>query len=773
MGWLKTILLTALLFSLAPSVQAAEIVAMRAYENKGFHRLTLIITEEVPLKAVKGDDSVIIQMRDISTTTFKDLPRTEVIHVRGLRKDSDDSGQFTALDVGVPRGSKVTQTVKSGPFRVILDVYPPPGFGAIKAVDPYMKAVLLEQDASRVMAFNDSWRWVYRKKVVELLTAELHESLPAEAVSAALGVDASDRAAAESEAARAALSLRAAGRADEAALLDAVMLFYAGRSDPASLEMALRPAKDSAVKGLGYLLIAGHYEKKGFFPEASGYYTLAEAGTRHRPVRSLALFRKARLLFFQHKYADAKEAFRKSASEGHAGSGLWLASVCVIRGETDAAWQLSGAGKSPPDGTDPITALSLADMNILKGRFNEARFLLASLRSRYEKDSLVWSYLLMREADAYFLEGRKDHAVSLYAGAMEKLRGEPWALMSLALADAHFVTGTREALEKAEKIFDAVARGSHEASIVTNVRLIATRVVLGRFEQGYEDIKRFHASYPTSPLRQDVTRLSDTLFYGWIDALTSSGDHVGAVKLFSETQLSIPFGKRAETSLRIAKSYAAIGLKTEAARNLDIAVKLGHGALAEEAMLLLADTYIDQNDINSAERLMKAFGTRFPRSKKTAEKELISARLAFARGEYERSAAVNAAQGDAGLSAMKAKSLARIGRQDDAAGSFERAAAAYESKGDERAARGAWLRSADARYASGDIRGAIEAYRKGLDKASAEDKEDRSWALYRIARCYSRLGMKDMEAEALSELKAVGGDLSQWTSAIFEEAKGL
>lgn len=771
MRWFK-ILLIALSLSFVSITEAAEIVAMRAYEHKEFHRLTIIISNDIGLTAVKEDERVILKMRELTTKTLKELPATEAIKVKGLKSEMDGTGAYSALEVAIPAGSKVIQTVKAGPFRVILDVYPPADFGKKKPIDPHMQAVLLQQDPQKVLASNDSWRWVYRKKVVDALRTELYDDAGAKAFRAALGIDAIDSRTVSVEAAKAGIRLKAEGRGNDAALLGHIMAFYAGKGQPIELENALRVAPDTSVKGLGYFLIAEHFEKRGFFPEASGYYTLAAGAAKGGPLKKLASFRKTRLLLFDHKYSDAKDSLKKSLAEGHDEAREWLASAYMIRGEIDVAWDLLKASKTPTGELDPITRLGVADLLVLKGKFEEARFLFASLRARYPKDGLVGTYLLMREGDAYFLEGKKEEAHNIYSKSKEKLKADPWAVAALSLADAYYVIGTREELEKAETLFESVALGGFEGSVITNMRLIATRMALGKFEKAYNDVKRFHASYPTSPLRQDVNRLSQTLFYGWIDSVVKKGDHFAAVKLYSETPLVIPFGKKAEVSLMIGKSYAALGLQREAVKNLETVIKIGTEPMAEEAMLSLANVYLDQHDSGSAERLMKAFGTRFPKTRRKAETEQIYSRISFMNKDYSRSAAI-AAGGDPALSTLKADSLAKTGKIKEASTTFESAARAYESKGETDAAKGAWLRSADSRFATGDWAGAAEAYRKGLEQAHENDKEDKSWALYRLAKCYGKLGMKDREADALKELRTMGGQYGQWSEKIFQKPKSL
>ena len=746
---------------------------MRAYEHKEFHRLTIIVSQDITLTADKEDERVVLRMRDIIVKPLKELPGTEAIKVRNFRQESDPEGEYASLEVSIPPGSKVTQTVKAGPFRVILDVYPPPGYGKKAELDPHMKAVLMEQDASRVFAFNDSWRWVYRKKVVDSLRAGMYSDGSAEAFRASFNMDVRDRNSAISAFNVVISKLKSESRGHEAHALASVMDFYTNEGQASAVENELRALSDPVIKAFGYFILAERFEKRGFFPEASGYYTLAAKISKNAEFKSLAAFRKARLLFFDHKYSEAKDRFKSALDAGYTEAKPWLANSCIIKGELDLAWQTFGSLEKGAADLDPISTLGLADMHLVKGNFQEARYIYATLKARYPNEAFVSVYLLLKEGDAYFLEGKRKEAIELYSRTKEKLKGEPWAAASLSLADAYYVMATREELEKAEKIYEMVSNGSFDASAITHMRLITTRMALGRFREAYEDMARFQSRYPTSPLRQDMLRVSSTLFYGWVNSLILKEDHLGAVKLYTESRMSMPFGKKAEMSLKMGRSFHALGLFNEAVKQFDTAVKIGGGEIAEEAMLLLASTYLDQSDTNSAGRLIKAFGTRFPKSKRLSEIERLSARLAFTNKDYAKSALVANSAGDPALASMKAASLARTGNAREASVNFESAARTYSGKGEKEAASAAWLSGADARFASGDYKGAADAYKKGLEAADQKDTDARSWALYRLAASYSRLGMKDSEEEALKELKALGGEFGAWSEKIHEKPKSL
>ena len=106
MRLLKIMIFMALILPYAGSVLAAEIVAMRAYEHKEFHRLTIIVSDDITLAADKEDERVVLRMRGLTVKPLKDLPGTEAIKVRTFRQESDLNGDYASLEVSIPPGSK-------------------------------------------------------------------------------------------------------------------------------------------------------------------------------------------------------------------------------------------------------------------------------------------------------------------------------------------------------------------------------------------------------------------------------------------------------------------------------------------------------------------------------------------------------------------------------------------------------------------------------------------------------------------------------------------
>jgi hypothetical protein len=92
MRLLKIMIFMALIFPYASTVLAAEIVAMRAYEHKEFHRLTIIVSDDITLNADKEDERVVLRMRGLTVKPLKDLPGTEAIKVRTFRRTATWTG---------------------------------------------------------------------------------------------------------------------------------------------------------------------------------------------------------------------------------------------------------------------------------------------------------------------------------------------------------------------------------------------------------------------------------------------------------------------------------------------------------------------------------------------------------------------------------------------------------------------------------------------------------------------------------------------------------
>lgn len=776
-------------FAFPHPTESAEVVSLRAFPHKDFHRLTIILSEEVSFKVKRQDEVISFLMQGVDPKPLKETPSTDLVKVSGLKKVPDGSVYLASLDVTVPAGSQTKQTVKLGPYRILLDVFPPKNnepkapVNTEQATEAKKEAEQAQGDinlstgpvsAGRLAAFNDGWRWVYRKKAVELLKAALYENDLSirEALRDTLGLSSSEKDIVMKEAGSLVNALRSGAQASKSETLRGILVFYGAGKGADELESVLRANPASGYDRLGYFMLGDYFERKGFLPEASAYFTLAAEG-KENTLRPEALYRKGRLFFFRDRYADAKEVFRQAYESGHTDSGVWLANTCLIKGELDLARQYYRKSVKDADGLDPVTRLSIGDMALITGDFAEARFTFGGLRARYPKNEFLTVFLTLKEADSYLIEGNTAEALRTYSRTKERLKGEPWSMAALSLADGLLAGPENEGVSKAAKIYEAVSNGGFLGSQNAHLRLVNSEMRLGRFSEAIADIEKFLKKYPTSPLRNDFNRLSSQVYYNWIGSLYASGDHFGVVKVYSGFPVSIPFGKKTETSIKVSRSYIAVGLSTEAVKVLDSVIKLGNGPAVEEAMVELAEIYLTQKDTDAAERLINAFRAQYPGSAFSVRADELYSRIAFKKGEFGSALKYAGAKGDARALIMKAESLDKLNRLKEALPLYERAARSFKGSGDNVRAKGAFIKIADANFSLGNYELSIESYRKAIELMGESDKQDRSWALYRLAQGYSRLDRKDQEELALKELKGLESELGSWSVPIFRDAKSL
>ncbi|MBZ0219303.1 MAG: tetratricopeptide repeat protein [Candidatus Methylomirabilis sp.] len=768
------ILISILSVPLWSAVEAAEIIAIRASEQVDFHRLTLVFSEKVETDMSRKGDKLFVRMRDIRAGVMSNFPSTGYFKVNGLSRGSDPTGIFATLEMQVMEGSVVRHSMHSGPFRLMVDVYPPAAPEEKEDQEdkrrPTVEAQFLKPPPSRLVAFNDSWRWVYRNKAMEILKAELYSDPVSGAFRAVLGLNPGDGEFLDS-AVKAASEHRKSGEHGKAGVLDAIIDFTRGKTAPPELDIALRSNPDPLYSRLGYFVLGDHFERKGFYPEAAGKLTRAAEG-EDNPLKGEALFRKARILFFERKYAEAKELFMASLEAGYKGSGVWLANTALIKGEIESARTFYRETATSSVRLDTVSKLSLADMHLTMGDYAEARRIYGEISAGYPKDGFIGVFLSLKEGDTLLAEGRAKEALHIYIGAKGRFIGEEWAMAALSLADAYYISGETGSIEEAERLYQTIAAGGFAASEITSLKLLSARIRLGKFQEGYAFFKAFNGRYPLSIYRQDMDLLSSVLFYEWLDSLYQKGDHLAVVKLFLDVPLSAPFGKKAETYLKVGRSCMAAGLRNEAVNMLDNAVKLGSGQVAEEAMLALTRVYIEQKDTGSAERMLKAFRAKFPADGREAEIRELETLIAFEKGEYEKVSREKAGTGPGGI-LMKAESSYRAGRTDQSVPLFESAAKGFKTEGNEREASRSFLKSADALFEAGKFAKAAEGYRQAIGHMDAKETADRSWALYRMAQCYGRLGRDDDKAAALKELEALGGELAPWSDAIMKDPAAI
>lgn len=759
-----------------------KLVRVRTGEHSDFHRVVIELSKRAEFDIKSDNRRLSVRLKSIDASGKIDaVQKTGLIGFEGITPLADESGTpLTSLDFIISKDFSLKKTVKNSPFRIIIDITP----ADLKQSEAEAKAKAEKKAADKKKAevfptekpdpdavtFNDGWRWIYRKHLLSVFKSEFHQdnALKAEALRAELGLTGLEIKDLVKEADALAEELKKDGDPADAAVLEKITTFLSDEKKAHELEEYIK-SKESGLGSLARFLIGNHYEKRVFLPEASGYYSRVLLEKEEGALRGIVFFQKARLLFLEGKFEEAKEGFEKALESGYMNAGPWLANTLLIKGEFEPAWELysKNTGSRDLSSLDPITALSLADMNVIKGNYEDARGIYETLRKRYSRDEFLAAYFETKKGDVLVAEGRKFEAVRHYSKAKERLKGEAWALAAISLADALSKNTDTESLEKAEKLYHSVVEGGHLSSEIAVINLVSAHASLNKYEEGLRLIEAFPVEYPTSPLRPDVLALKGKLVYKWIDWLSKEGDSAGIVMIEAKYGSSIPFGKRGESYIKIAKAYMDAGLPSEAISTLDGAIKLGNDKIGEEAMVLLAKIYLSQKDTNAVDRALEAIKASYPKGAYSAELSLIALRNSFLKGEYRGVAGSNTADDPEAL-LLKAAALAELKKHAEAESVYEKASVLLKKKGEDERLREVEMKIADLNFRLERYKKAIDYYRRA--SFGLGETEDRAWAFYRMAQAYSRMKNENEKKEVLKELKVNGTELGGWALQVFKKA---
>lgn len=541
--------------------------------------------------------------------------------------------------------------------------------------------------------------------------------------------------------------------------------------DAQSFERSLGRLKPSQYHGIGYLMLGRHYEKKGFYPEANGYYRRVKNSGGSKSLGETALFLSGRVLFFQNRLSNAKKAFESSVSAGNPLARRWLANVDLIRGEQDVAWELY----SESDGFVPLdrfTRMSLADTMLAKGEFESARRVYGELETIYKEDPFLSAYFLVRKADACLGQGLVDEAISIYSDLKQKGKGEPWALATLALADALATSSKSEARSASLKYYGLITEGEFIGTEAAYLGLVRAQAGLGMYEAAVNLMKKFRARYPASSFRSEMKDLGGEVIHRWTDELFKAGDYYGVAKVDAVFAAEVPFGKKAEGYMKAGIAASELGLLETAVRHLSMSVKVGSAPVAEKAMLCLARVYIEQNDWQSAERMLAAYDERFRRGAQ-GEARRLKVRIARMKGDMKTVAGSKADPADAKALVLKAEAMSEIRNFTEASALYQKASRLFHAGNMEEQAVKTLIAGADAGFSAGNYKGAALSYKEAavhLKGSKALSSKDRPWVLYRLAKCYKNLGMKVESDLALKELDTLDGEMKGWAQALFKDS---
>ena len=617
--------------------------------------------------------------------------------------------------------------------------------------------------------FNDAWRWEYRKEIIIMLKDDLESlnTIEADTLKAPLGLLSEGTEPLAIEADALAKALKKMGKVGDAAVLDAIVQVFKKDGGRVALEVALRRNPSASLKRLGWFFIARRLEAVGLYPEALGYYSRIEALGEQAAVRPSATFSKARLNFIMGAYEDAKVGFEKSVSDGFKGSDRWLANTLFIKGETRKALELyKTLPEVSPEDINPIMLMGIGDIKVAAKDYTGALEDYERLQRRYGDTELLGAYFMIKKGDVYRARGEVASAVELYTLVRDTYEGtEARAVAMLSLAGVLAHSGESASVIEAEEIYRQIARGDSIGAVFADLNMVSTEAALGSYETALTSLDRFKFKYTTHPLRKYASSLKGEILHNWLVELYKASDHYGIAKAVARHGTNVPFGKKAETYLRVGHAYKALGLYPDAVRALGISAKIGGRRIAEEAMLALGRTHLAARNHGSAELVARNFLRRFPKSRQRGEISRMLADVAYMKGDYKAYVDFGTKSGYENL--KMARSLEKLKRYKEALKVYKKVAYALKDTKDIEGFKNAYIGAADTSFMLSRYTGAIGYYKMLLKLIEKDGNGDTSWALFRITQSYSKLKKRDEQLEALKAIKEVDDTFGRSAEPLF------
>jgi tetratricopeptide (TPR) repeat protein len=361
----------------------------------------------------------------------------------------------------------------------------------------------------------------------------------------------------------------------------------------------------------------------------------------------------------------------------------------------------------------------------------------------------------------FLARGDIEEALKLYTSVKDTYEGEALAMASLILAGQLAKSGETGSLAEAEEIYKGIAGTDYAGAVFAELNMASTEAALGAYETALARLKRFRKKHIIH--KEYARSLNGHIMHNWIAELYKNKDYYKVIKVVSEHGSRVPFGKKAETYLRIGNSYAVLSLLPDAVKTLSIAREIGRPGVAEGAMISLGRVYLSQRDPGAVERLMENFSRRFPDTLYKGEVRGILAKAAYMKGDYK--AYLVASSGDPDIS--RAKALKGLRRYSEALSVYERVVSG-KGTGDVKRLTAAYIGAADCSFMLGRYNKAVAHYNSALEQMGEGGDEFRSWALYRITQSYSRLDDGGKVQEALDSISAVDDAFGRSAVSLFK-----
>ncbi|MBU0681551.1 MAG: tetratricopeptide repeat protein [Proteobacteria bacterium] len=396
-----------------------------------------------------------------------------------------------------------------------------------------------------------------------------------------------------------------------------------------------------------YAEVGDSYFYMGFYREAQNYYALFLKQYPKHEATNQVLYMRARSLFHVGKFSQASDDFttlqlskdREFRLRGEAGQ----AYVHFFKGEWhDALGIFKRIHRQNPDYYLIVPEI-LRDMGIAAirvGDIQEGRDYILHYINIGE-NALVDDEAYFEVAESFLQEGVLDGARVFYEFVIAKTKPQDKYAILSKFRVAQFGAANLDTMSEKERLaffkkngdkpFQEVLDTLYDNPLAQDARYSLFERYVGRqeWERAYNLGKSYLRYKPTTPKEQAVVKEElGKILVGWITDLLASGKYADVRVLYEKEFPVIADYKKADLLILIGDAYAQQTLYDQA--SVIYYRALGQEIDDEQKVKLYfkrAEVYLANNDLQSAQRLLKYLRRLYQNQPAIAEVNWLSARL--------------------------------------------------------------------------------------------------------------------------------------------------
>jgi len=793
-------MMLALALSLAtPGLCAAkkdggDIRAIRAGRHKGFHRLVIALRRKAAYRMKKTKRALEIDILNVDSRSLRGgFAGTEFFRVKKISTALKEGAPLTTIDITLLGPAVIRDRLVADPYKIIVDMYP------VKKPKPHVKkkrpvvkrvkkktAVLKTTPAKilrnkvrdkkyskksyhgsghkRAFAFNEGWRWIFRKEAVRRLKKSFYGNIADNGLEILLEYVPIKGGTAWDDGAEARAYVKALakhGYKARAATLKTIIALIKKEADLLVAERAIEKEPYNNYTPIAHFLLASAYEREGFYPEAVAYYGMAYDAKASKKLKAHAAIGRGRALFFSGHPAKSLKWFERAGKEGSEEADGWLAGSLLLKGEFRAAWaRYRRLGPTK----DPLSLMGLGDMKMMRGDYKGAHLIFKGLKSRFMEEPFLRSFFAVRSADAMLAAGSATAGLAGYKAVKKISKGEGLALSEMALADYYSGEGGKPLEAKA--LYKEVAKSGSRGAGEAYIRLA---IVLEKLKEYGEAMKTLDEISPEKKLftrREMAGFLRSRIAFNWIKDLYSKKKWLDTAKVNFRYGDWITFGKRAGNSLRAGEALMRLGLTPDAIRALNNAVNIGSKKIKTKAVLLLTRLYLDQRDGHAASAVLEDLRSSSPEAARLPKWSAYYIEAQYLKGNFKEVIRLSRGKKEGPLVLLRAAAYRGLGMWPEAGKSYAKARALFRKNKDKKRLLEAETGYADSQFIARGFTEAIDAYNAAEAMSANGPAVTESWLRYRLSLSYSGAGMREKAVNALKNLKHSDRSYGAWAEAL-------